>query len=371
MHILVLPSWYPTKADPIRGSFFAEQAEALSRCGHRVSVIALYGDAPSGHYVEENWRGEATEYALHFKPLPLHLSFFRILSAMRELFADVFDHDRPDLIHVHSFNAIRYARALKKLYRIPFVVTEHVSWFERGLLSERDKRAIAADYNAADALIAVSTGLAEQIQPLCRQKVRVVPNLVGERFFLSPLERRGEGFSFLSVGSLNRNKGMDAVIAAFAEVHSVCPETNLVIAGDGEERDALRTQTETLGLEESVRFCGQVSREKCAELYTQCGAFVLASRVETFGIVLAEAMASGRPVVMTKTGAWRQIVSRETGRAVEIDDIPALSRAMIEVAQDRTRYDPAAIRAYCRDHFSETAVCRNLTEIYEEVLRNA
>ena len=48
MHILVLPSWYPTPGDPIRGSFFAEQAEALSRYGHKVSVIALEKDAESG-----------------------------------------------------------------------------------------------------------------------------------------------------------------------------------------------------------------------------------------------------------------------------------------------------------------------------------
>ena len=371
MHILVLPSWYPTKEDPINGSFFAEQAEALARHGHRVSVIALYGDADRGYRVEESRRGAVTEYAIHYRILRFHLSILPVARALTELFSTAFRDSRPDIVHVHSFRVIRYARLIKRLYRIPFVVTEHVSWFERGMLSERDLRAISSDYAAASAVIAVSRGLKEQIQPLCPQTVQVVPNLVWERFFQNPLERRaGEGFHFLSIGTLNRNKGMDAVIAAFAEVLRSHPESTLTICGDGEERAALERQAAELSVADKVRFTGRVSREQCAEYYAECGAFVLASRVETFGLVLAEAMACGRPVVMTKSGAWRELVSEETGLAVDADDIPALAEAMSAMIRNADRYDPAAIRACCRDRFSPETVCRSLTKIYEEVLRS-
>ena len=369
MHILVLPSWYPTKENPINGSFFAEQAEALARYGQRVSVIALCGDAPKGCFWEERRRGEVMEYVLHFRPLRFHLTYLRVTRSMAELFSSAFGKDRPDIIHVHSFRAIRYARFLSKAYRIPFVVTEHVSWFERGMLSERDKRAISRDYAAATAVIAVSRGLREQIQPLCRQNVQIVPNLVGERFFLSPLEKKvGEGFRFLSIGSLNKNKGMDAVIAAFAEVLKDHPAAFLTICGDGEERPALERQTAKLGIADKVAFTGQVSREECAEYLSGCGAFVLASRVETFGVVLAEAMASGRPIVMTRTGAWRELATDGTGLAVEVDNIPALATAMKSMIQQEDRYDPTVIREYCRSRFSEKAVCESLTKIYAEVL---
>ena len=371
MHILVLPSWYPSKKDPLNGSFFAEQAEALSRCGHRVSVIALFGDAPEGRYVEENRRGEVTEYAIHFCPMRFHLSYFRIALALRELFSSVFREDRPDIIHVHSFRAVRYARLLHTLYHIPYVVTEHVSWFERGLLSEKDKRSIAADYNGASAMIAVSSGLKEQIQPLCRQTVQVVPNLVSERFFLSPLDKTpSEHFRFLSIGSLNRNKGMDAVLSAFALAWKKYPAAQLTICGDGEERQNLESLASDLGIADNVHFTGRVSREECVQHLHGCDAFVLASRVETFGIVLIEAMASGRPILMTKTGAWRELCTEETGIAVDVDDITALSDAMAAMIEEPDRYDPAVIRAFCRDRFSENAVCGELTRIYNDVLRS-
>ena len=369
MHILILPSWYPTAEDPIRGSFFAEQAEALSRYGHKVSVIALQGDAAGGVYTEVTRRGDLTEYRLHFAALPFGLTFVRIARALTGLFSTAFRTDRPDIVHVHSFGVIRYARLISSLYRIPFVVTEHVSWFERGLLTEKDLRGISADYRRAAAVIAVSRGLADRIAPLCAQPVRVVPNVVDDRFFRTDLKRaEGDVFHFLSIGSLDTNKGMDALLSAFAETRKICPATDLTIAGDGPEREALAALADELGAADAVRFTGRVSREKCAELYAACGAFVLASRVETFGLVLAEAMACGRPIIMTDTGARRDLVTEDTGLAVDIDDIGALARAMAEIAGDTLRFDPEKIRAYCADHFSGRAVCGELTKIYEEIL---
>ena len=369
MHILVLPSWYPSEDDPINGSFFAEQAEALADFGHRVSVIALFGDAHGGIRIVKKQRGRAEEYELHYKPLPFHLTYFRIMTAISKLLSGWTSADRPDIIHVHSFRAIRYARAISLMLQIPYIVTEHVSWFERDLLSERDLRSVSAGYARASAVIAVSEGLRDQISALSRLPVRVVPNLVDERFFRTELTRPpGQGFRFLSIGSLNRNKGMDVLLSAFSAARKVREDLTLTICGDGEERERLERLSVNLGVTGDVRFTGQVSREQCARYLTECDAFILASRVETFGIVLAEAMACGRPVIMTKTGVWRRIVSPDTGLAVEPDDISGLSHAMLTVAGDPGRYDPVTIREFCRARFSAQAVCESLTDIYEEVL---
>ena len=78
MHILVLPSWYPTKEDPVKGSFFAEQAAALARFGHTVTVMAVYNDGMSGVQTEKCTDGNLTEYLIHVKPLRFHLTYFRI-----------------------------------------------------------------------------------------------------------------------------------------------------------------------------------------------------------------------------------------------------------------------------------------------------
>ena len=199
MHILVLPSWYPTKEDPVKGSFFAEQAAALARFGHTVTVMAVYNDGMSGVQTEKCTDGNLTEYLIHVKPLRFHLTYFRIL---REMLRILRESGRPDIIHVHSFRAIRYARALKRRLHVPFVVTEHVTWFERNMLSEKELAAVSRDYNAADAVIAVGEGLKNAIQPLYRKAVQVfrkrTPCSAAERtvplyFRLSARPQKGSG----------------------------------------------------------------------------------------------------------------------------------------------------------------------------------
>ena len=371
MHILILPSWYPTEDEPLRGSFFAEQAEALAASGHRVSVFPVFNDAPASCRVEKRIRGNLTEYAVHVKPLRFHLTWFRVVRTMARLIRRELAGAKPDIIHVHSYAAARYARALKALFRIPYVVTEHVSWFERGILSPKALREAARGYGAADAVIAVSAGLREQIRPLCgRKNVRIVPNLVNDRFLKTPLDREErETFEFLSVASLHPYKGHDVLLRAFARTAAEHGGVRLTICGDGPERPNLEILAGELGLRDRVTFPGAVSREEVAERLRRCRAFVLASRIETFGIVYLEAMACGRPILMTKTGAWEQLALPETGIAVDIDDEGALAAAMGTMIRNYDRYDPERIREYCRDRFSPEAVCRQLTAIYEETVR--
>ena len=370
MRILVLPSWYPTRDDPVRGCFFREQAQALARAGHRVSVFPFFPDAPRGVYTEREEVDGAEEYAIHYRRLRFHLTFFRVLFAMIALWRSMPRRERPELMHVHSYAAMKYARWLRLLFRVPVVVTEHVSWFQRGLLTERQKAAIRRNYAAADAVLAVSDGLREQIQPLCRQTVRVVPNMVSAGIEEGGLRKApGEMFRWISIGALNKNKGMDAALEAFALASKRIPAMTLTLCGGGDEREALERQAAELCVADKVTFTGQISRAECGRRLRECQAFLLASRVETFGIAAAEAMMCGLPVVMTKTSAWKTLIRPECGLAADADDIPALAEAMVYVTEHYGEYDPDTIAGLCRERFSEEAVTGQLTEIYRELVR--
>ncbi len=323
MRILVLPSWYPTREDPVKGSFFAEQAAALARFGHTVTVMAVYDDGERGVKTETRADGDLTEHLIHAASLPFHLTYFRILREMRRLLRRG---EKPDLIHVHSFRAVRYARALKRLLKVPFVVTEHVTWFERNMLSRKELAAVSRDYNAADAVIAVGEGLKTAIQPLCRRNVQVVPNLADRRFLENGLHDAPQDgrFRFISVCLLDNKKGLDVLLSAFSKLRASRPEAALTICGDGEEMETLRAQARALAREDAVEFAGSCSRAECARRLKESQAFVLPSRYETFGIVFVEAMGCGLPIIMTKTGAWKTLVRPETGLAVEIEDAEGL-----------------------------------------------
>jgi len=372
MHILVLPSWYPTDEDPLKGSFFAEQAAALSRHGHRVSVTPLYADAPSGVFVKERREGALTEYAVHYARLPMHLTYVRIVGALCKLLRGELSGARPDIIHVHSFQYVKYARALRLLFGIPIVVTEHVTWFERGMLSEKKLRRITRDFTAADALIAVSPGLREQIRPYCGGKeIHVIPNLVNERFFSGGLrtETGDTDFGLVSVGFLDHKKGFDLLLRAFAAALVQIPAIRLTICGDGGERTSLEALARELGIEKRVSFLGNVPREEVARVLRENKLFVLPSRTETFGVVYVEAMACGLPILMTKTNAWEMLVTPETGLAVEGENVPALTAALLDMIRYYDRYDKERIASLCRERFSEEAVVGRLTELYEGLIK--
>lgn len=373
MHILIIPSWYRTKEKPIHGSFFAEQAEALALAGHKVSVIPYYADAEKGWKVEEYERkdvGELTEYALHYRQVRFHLTFLRIVHAMLWILRHYLKNDKPDIIHVHSFRATPYARALRFFTGIPYVVTEHGTWFERGMLTTREKRVACKGFDSADAVIAVSPGLANVLhQGYCSQEIRIIPNLVADRFFSGGLRKKQtDRFRFISVGTLEYKKGQDILIRAFAGAAKEEPGISLTIVGEGPYYEPLKDWATELGVADKVELTWMLSREEVAHRLRESQAFVLPSRTETFGVVFIEAMACGLPIVMTKTNAWELLVNDDTGIAVEIDDEDGLTKAMLRVIRDYGRYDPQKIRRFCEERFSARGVAEQLTGCYTEVL---
>ena len=158
------------------------------------------------------------------------------------------------------------------------------------------------------------------------------------------------------------------LLDAFAEVRKKHSEAMLTICGDGEEMENLRAQAKALALDGAVEFAGSCSREECARRLKDSQAFVLPSRYETFGIVFVEAMGCGLPIIMTKIGAWKTLVRPETGLAVETEDPAGHAYAMETMIERYDEYDQEAIRRFCRNNFSENAVCEQLTAEYKRLI---
>lgn len=371
MNILILPSWYPTKQDPIHGIFFREQARALTEYGHSVVVFAFYPDSEGKTCTEKIVTGNMTEFLIHVKPVHFHLTYFVLLWEMLRLLRTELHGWKPDVIHVHSFRGIRYARALRVFCGVPIVVTEHVTWFEQKMFTQKELSQIRCDYNAVDALLAVSPGLRDQILPYCTNKdVLIVPNMVEQRFLDGPLHcSAGDTFGFVYLGALGEKKGVDILLSAFDAVRRKLPNVRLTICGEGKYGQQYIDQAEALGLNDVVCFRGQVSRSECAEELRKNQVFVLPSRAETFGVVYIEAMACGLPIIMTKIGAWTILAREETGLAIDVGSVDQLVDAMLYMAENPDRYDAEKIRSFCAENFSAESVCRRLTEIYTETIQ--
>ena len=381
MHVLILPSWYPLNNEDLNGCFFREQAHALSRAGIKVGVIAPQFrslkqgvKAITGSYETEIWMDNNIptyfKHSMFWFPKVPYLDLHRWVKAGLKLFERyIKEQGKPDIIHVHSLLlAGPLALEIHKKYNIPYCVTEHSSTFARKLISDWQWGYLTQAANFSIFCFAVSQTLATLLErKIKKSEWHVLPNLLDNKFSKSSSLFKKK-YQFCAVARLHPNKGFDVLLKAFAIAHKEKPEVKLILGGDGSERDNLQKLARTLNIEEAVTFAGALSRENVRLLMEESTCFVLSSYVETFGVVVIEALSQGTPVVATKCGGPESIVLPEDGILVEVANIEALAQAMMDVIEKRHVYDSELIRQRCLERFSEKAFTSKITHIYEHCI---
>lgn len=381
MHVLIIPSWYPHHATDPHGSFFREQAIALHKAGMKVGVAAVelhslrsFGRKRliSGIIVETD-EGVITYRKRGWSWFP-NMNWGNLFLWSRHssaLFKEyIAAHGLPDVIHAHSLNmgGLMAARLAKATGR-PFIVTEHNgSYVLCPEIPAWDKRKYAELFRHSAGNLAVSKALAgvmNRVWPEAR--CQVVANVVDDSFFNQPLNMgTGDVVRFITVGHLSAHKNIALLIRAFAKAKTVKPSL-LTIAGDGEERANLERVAADCGVADRVTFSGRVERNKMAGIMADHGAFVFASNGETFGVVAAEALAAGLPVVSTRCGGPEDIVDASNGLLVEVGDEAGLARALEQMAADLGRYDKNLLRSSSEEKYGGAAIAAKLHEIYQRV----
>ncbi len=137
------------------------------------------------------------------------------------------------------------------------------------------------------------------------------------------------------IGRLKEHKSVHVLIKAFKEVLKNVPTAQLIIAGDGEEEDALKELAKKLHLESSVAFCGRVSEEEKRDILRKSWVFVTPSMIEGWGITTIEANACGTPVIASDVSGLRDSVrDGETGVLVAHGRADLLAAKITEVLRD-------------------------------------
>jgi len=381
MHVLVLPSWYPTPERPWSGIFIENQVLALARAGVRVGVVFVEQrsvrtlSAPrlrESHFqtVSTTDRGVTMLRMKGWNTLAQTRLGARMWLALSQRLATTYV-DRfgtPDVLHAHvALWAGPLGMRLRRTLARPCVVTEHSSQILRHALDRAEQRAASRAYREADAVLALSRGLMTSIESLAQvRRGAVVPETVDFEFFTRPpVPRSRTPFTFVSVCNLVIGKRVDLLIRAFARAHRSHPAIRLVIVGMGADAQALQRLARECGLETQIEFTGGLPPEQVRERLWKANALVLASAFETFGMVLVEALATGIPVISTRCGGPEEIVEPGLGLLVERDDEEGLSRAMLEVTEQS--YPECALRDRALGRFGFAAVAQQLVSVYESV----
>jgi 1,2-diacylglycerol 3-alpha-glucosyltransferase len=294
---------------------------------------------------------------------------------------------RVDLVHIHTpfvahYAAARFARA----HELPLVATYH-TFFEDYLhhyvpvLPRRIGRFLARHFTRsqcadADALISPSAPMRDALLRYgVTTPIEVLPTGLppdsyvkgdGARFrkrFDLPLDRP----LLLYVGRVAHEKNIDFLLRMFVRLRVQRPEALLVIAGEGPAREHLGRLSRSLAIEHAVRFIGYLDRAtELPDCYAAGDAFVFASRTETQGLVLLEAMAQGTPVVSTAELGTRSILTPGCGAFVVAEDegefASAVATALSLPSDDSRR---GQLRAHAESWASQ-AMARRLIAFYQK-----
>ena len=203
-----------------------------------------------------------------------------------------------------------------------------------------------------------------------RSRVRRIPNGIDTRAFAAPpkrdilprlLKRKGE-FWVGTLAGLRPVKQLDMLVRA---MKAMPPEWQLVIAGEGPERDHLLALAEELGLEDRVHLPGFVAEPQ--KLIGHFDIFALSSRSEQFPVSVIEAMAAGLPVAAPRVGDIGSIVASENGPYLSaVGDEDGLTIALVELARDsslRNRIGRAN-KQKARDEFEEQRMIERYRSLY-------
>lgn len=385
MNLLIIPSWYDTPNNPVRGLFFKEQAHALldyftkNGIEATVTIIALqqYNIKEIGVYSgikkitvsEDDGITTVRARMFHFPKLE-EINFKRGSVFLKKLILQTQKLLRIkfDLIHIHStqFSGIWYA--ISKM-EIPYVITEHSSAYFRNRIGAAEKKYLPTVFNKSKCVIAVGNGLAQKIQAYSQKDVKVVFNIVKE-VPCSTFEgiKQNEEFTFFSLGYDIKVKGFDILLNAFSRF-LVKHRGVLVIGGLTEEgQNILKEQAKQLGISNSLELLGRIPHDEVYKYMARSSCFVLPSRFETFGIVLAESMYVGRPVIASRTGGPDSFVNENNGILIEPGNEDELFNALVSMKENYSSYNSAEMHEYATKTFSADAICDKLYKIYKSVL---
>lgn len=385
VHVLVVPSWYPTREAPLDGIYFAEQARCLARHGLQVGVVypeqqslrRLSWPALKRNRFHTEWACEDGVPTLRRHGWNVWSRFppglrCRVRSAVRLADRYVERHGVPDLIHAQSGRWAGAAAArIGARHGISYALTEHFSGLFRDAVFPWRWPLVQEGYDGAGALAAVSTSLRRAVANnglAPASEIEIHPNLAPAAFFQAPPSGRPAPppFRLVTVARLSPRKNVGGLLDALARQTDA--ETTLTVVGDGPRRSELERRARTLGLDDRVRFLGKRDRASVRTVLWAAHAFVLPSHHETFGVVLLEAMATGLPVLATASGGPEDLVTPEAGLLVPPGDPEALAEGLSTLRTRWSAFDTEAVRSRTHEQYGPAAFVRRTRALYRRAL---
>lgn len=389
MKILVLSHLYPRASNTILGIFVHEQVKALVNEGYEVEVLSgepywintfnplkilralmAYRNSPVSWELHEGVKICYFPYITGWiSPFECHATTYA-MGADRAIAR--LQSGEKSLIHAHtSYLDGSAANKLKQVRGWPYVLTEHTgpfseltkNWFRR----RKTQQAVLNASHVLSVSPALRLDMLRDLRLKQPVEIHAVPNGVDTELF-APVaaEPRGNEVRALWVGHHVPVKRVDVLLSAFRKAYDSQPNLRLTLVGEGELKRVAQARIEELGLSGIVSLEPALERTKVADAMCQHDFLVISSETETFGVVAAEAMSCGIPVLSTRCGGPESILEDgRTGMLVDKDEDSLASGLMdMAAAVELDKFDPQFIRQRAIKLFSFDLVAGSLGSVY-------
>ncbi len=379
MKLYIVPSWYPTPLHPEDGTFFKDRAKILKNNGFDVITIAnILASTKDITHIFKTKNNDPIEtdsgivyQEIRINPFPKipRLSFLYYKYHLLKLFNQVIQKNgKPDFVFINSslWAGAALCEYLQKS-NIKFFVSEHLKEFliEDGFTIFQ-KQSIKNTYKYALKIIATSSALKDGIlkkTSIDANKISIIPNPADMSSFQIRKESAPRVFNFISIALLREEKRLDLLLEAFAKIQNKIKDVRLTIVGDGPKKNQLFSLVKNLNIEKFVEFSGFLTKAEIASLLQKCNALVLNSDVETFGVVLVEALASGIPVIATRCGGPTDIVTPETGYLINKGNVEELYQSMLKMIENHKTFNVERLREIAIQKYGDKAYSKSILEL--------
>lgn len=381
LKVLIIPSWYPNKADPLWGNYFIKQASALNeyadvtmlhieRVGLKQIKEFFYNKKTDGFNNELHPFKFYKKTTLNYKSFSLDFAYKKYIMCGYKAYLDLVKKEgKPDVILVESvLPAGLIAKHIYEKEGIPYVVHAHS---ESIMTNEAYKKYVIPVMKNASQYMAVNESIKNIVEEIRNDICHLIPNFIDCSKFSLKKERKDNDFVLLNVSNFYKAKALDVLLKALDIVINKKNYKNikLKIVGKGEYKYYYESICNSLNLKDNVEFLGYIENEKLPDIYKNVDVLCVSSSFETFCIPIVEAFSAGLPVISTSCDGPLEIVDKNTGIITPINDVDAYAEAIIKMIKTYDKYDKNEIRKYVVNKYDKEVVCKNIIKILEKCIK--
>jgi len=393
LKVLFIPGWYPETNNPLKGIFIEKHIKSVvPYCKVGILYFELLNH-PKGNIIttECSEKEGITKIVLKYKinrirflnrvinPIIFLIVYITAIITIFKKFG------KPNITHLEVLSDFSFiAVILKKLFKIPYLVTEHSSRYLD--LQYKGKTIIFYKPKFMEKILNkiifsnsyIVTAVSEFLLLSLKNKFefgrcQTIPNVVEKN--IDTINKRDSNKLKIGVVSILKqdkdfdNKNIIGIIKSFYKLQLKNNNVELHIAGDGDLKGYLEKYCKKINiLGKNIFFHGYIPNEKITEFLRSVDIYVLNSYFETFSVVAAEAIANGLPVITTNCGGPEEFVTSDVGIIVEKGNVQSLLAGMEQMIKNIKTFDKAKMSEKIMSKYESKTIGEMLFNVYKKII---